>query len=158
MINETLGYIPRVLRFQSNFMKIKELFVFVILFVGYVGMVYAASPGNIYSDIPVKHDGEIFNSLLHDKNIVVQRIISNGQVTPKNKPYYQKQDEWVIVLQGYAKLKIQNKGIIVLNKGDYYFIPRHTKHWVTYTSKKPKVIWLTVHIFNSPVDRTYNPD
>ena len=141
-------------------MNIRSVFfIFIILLsVCYEGLVYAAPPQNIYSNIPASQKGEIFSSLLHDKNIVIQRIISNGQITPTKDPYYQEQDEWVIVLQGAAKLKIENKGMITLNKGDYYFIPKHTKHWVTYTSKKPKVVWLTVHIFKNAVSRTYNPN
>ena len=116
------------------------------------------SNGAIYQNIPTQQTTEIFTSLLHDKNVVIQRIVSNGQVTPIDQPYYQAQDEWVIVLQGHATLKVAGAGLINLKKGDYYFIPHHTKHWVTYTSNHPKVIWLTVHIFNHPVKPNENPD
>ena len=119
---------------------------------------YATTTRNIYSGIPKKQSTEKFSALLHDKNVVIQRIVSNGQVTPIDQPYNQKQDEWVIVLQGHAKLKIHGKGVVMLNTGDYCFIPKHTKHWVIYTSEKPKVIWLTVHIFDDPIPKNDNPD
>ena len=113
---------------------------------------------SIYAEIPAKQSGEIFTTLLRDKNVVIQRIISDGQVTPPDKPYYQEQDEWVIVIQGQASLNVDGAGKVDLQEGDYYFIPKHTKHWVTYTSKKPKTIWLTVHVFDKPVPAGYDPD
>ena len=86
------------------------------------------------------------------ENFKLERIISTGQVTPEGEWYDQEKDEWVILLQGNAKLlfeknyndKIENK-IIELKKGDYLFIKKHEKHRVIYTSQDPPCIWLALH-------------
>lgn len=101
---------------------------------------------NIHSNIPAMHKAELFTTLLQNKNVRIERIVSSGQITPPDKPYNQIQDEWVIVLQGHATLDVAGKKVS-LHPGDYYLIPAHTRHLVTYTSKEPQVIWLAVHIF-----------
>lgn len=107
---------------------------------------------NIYDKISTLSNQEQFTDLLRKKNVLVERIVSSGQITPEDKPYYQEQDEWVIILQGEARLKVNNKEVS-LKKNDYILIPHHTKHWVTYTSKIPKTIWLTVHVFDHAVEK-----
>lgn len=103
---------------------------------------------NIYSQLPDrKLKNEVFIDLLKKKNIKIEKIVSTGQTTPENRPYFLEQDEWVIVLKGSAELWIDGKGTFKMNEGDYIFIPRHTKHRVTYTSEKPPAVWLAVHIF-----------
>ncbi|MCY4177674.1 MAG: cupin domain-containing protein [Endozoicomonadaceae bacterium] len=101
---------------------------------------------NIYDDVnSMAAEEEVITCLLQHKNIRIERIISSGQITPEDKPYYQNQDEWIVVLQGKATIQLEDKQT-VLNAGDTLFIPRHTYHRVTYTSAEPKVIWLAVHI------------
>jgi cupin 2 domain-containing protein len=60
----------------------------------------------------------------------------------------QTHDEWVVVLQGQAKLWLETLGEVTLNSGDYLLIPKQVKHRVTYTSKKPQTLWLAIHIGN----------
>ena len=103
---------------------------------------------NIYNNLP-KNDfkDELFQELLKDKNVKIEKIVSSGQITSENDPYCQEQDEWVIVLRGKAKLWIDGKGDFNMNEGNYIFIPKHTKHRVTYTSKTPPTVWLAIHIY-----------
>lgn len=100
---------------------------------------------NIYDNIEIASKEEVITPLLQHKNVTIERIVSSGQVTPEDKPYQQQHDEWVIVLQGEAILKLENRQI-TLNAGDSLLIPQNIRHWVTYTSTEPKVIWLVVHI------------
>lgn len=99
---------------------------------------------NIFAAIPELSRGEQFDQLLHHKNVLVERIVSSGQVEPKT--YLQEQDEWVILLQGQALLEVDGREL-TLNAGDYRFIPAGTPHRVLHTSREPLCIWLAVHIF-----------
>ncbi|WP_119344855.1 cupin domain-containing protein [Facilibium subflavum] len=94
---------------------------------------------------PNAGDQELFDTLLQKDNIKVERIVSYGQVTPKQSPYIQQWDEFVLVLQGQARLKIAAQDEVVLQKGDFLHLPKQTPHWVTFTSSQPPVIWLAIH-------------
>lgn len=90
-------------------------------------------------------DKELFESLVSSDKILIERIISTGQTTPPGEWYDQEQDEWVILLQGYACLAYDDQTEINLTPGDYLLIPAHQKHRVVYTSSEPPCIWLAVH-------------
>ncbi|MBA3921510.1 MAG: cupin domain-containing protein [Nostocaceae cyanobacterium] len=99
---------------------------------------------NIFNP-PSSSDQEVFEPLLLGKNILIERIVSTGQITPLGEWYDQHLDEWVMVLQGEATLTYADGTSIQLRAGDYVFLPAHTKHRVEYTSVTPKCIWLAVH-------------
>lgn len=86
---------------------------------------------------------ELFETLL-DNKILIEKIISTGQVTPKGEWYDQDRDEWLIVLQGEGELSYEDGSRIKLTTGDYLFIFAHQKHRVEYTSTEPPCIWLTI--------------
>ena len=90
------------------------------------------------------YDNEVLDFLHQGKNIRVERIISCGQSSPEGFFYDQEEHEWVLLLQGSAKIGYDNGGEITLQKGDSLFIPAHVKHRVNYTSKDPCCIWLCV--------------
>ncbi|ACK67511.1 Cupin 2 conserved barrel domain protein [Rippkaea orientalis PCC 8801] len=90
-------------------------------------------------------DQEIFETILANPTLKVERIISSGQVTEAGKWYDQQQDEWVILLQGEAQLSYEDGRQINLKKGDYLLIHSHQKHRVDYTSNNPPCIWLAIH-------------
>ena len=96
---------------------------------------------NLFDNIPDILQGEDFSELLKCRNIVIERIVSSD--IPDQTIYNQSQDEWVILIQGKAELKI-NGDVIHLKTGDYLFIPAHTPHQVLSTSDN--CIWLAVHI------------
>ena len=87
---------------------------------------------------------ELFESIVSTDNILIERIISTGQVTPPGEWYDQDKDEWLILLQGEASLAYADGSKIKLTAGDYLFIPAHQKHRVEYTSSEPPCIWLAV--------------
>ena len=96
---------------------------------------------NLYDNLPSLSTGEDFSVLLSHKNVVIERIVSSEEVD--HKIYNQTQDEWFILLQGKAKLKV-NDDIVALQSGNYLFLPAHTPHQVLETAKN--TIWLAVHI------------
>ncbi len=88
---------------------------------------------------------EFFEPLFDTPHLLIERIISTGQTTPQGEWYDQARDEWVIVLQGEAKLQYDDGTAIALKSGDYVLIPAHQKHRVEYTSEDPPCIWLAIH-------------
>ncbi|MBK2257717.1 cupin domain-containing protein [Francisella philomiragia] len=98
---------------------------------------------NLFDVIPSTSNNEIFVDLLKNDNTHIEKIISYGQVTPIDEPYIQSHDEWVVVLKGMAKLRLDNNDYI-LDEGEHLFIPKNTKHWVTYTQNP--TIWLALHL------------
>ncbi|MGB0931616.1 MAG: cupin domain-containing protein [Chitinophagales bacterium] len=92
---------------------------------------------------------EIFEALHQNdkKGVLIERIISAGQITPENEWYDQEKDEWVVLLQGKATLLFDEVGgeLLSLKGGDSVFIEAKRKHRVVFTSKEPACIWLAVH-------------
>ncbi len=107
--------------------------------------------GNIYysennaseSSAPSKF--EVFEELYSSGDFLIERIISAGQSTPEGKWLEQERDEWVILLDGCARLAFEGGEDIELQKGDYLFIPANTRHRVESTSSDPECLWLAVH-------------
>lgn len=97
---------------------------------------------NLPSKLPTT---ELFETLLTQENVVIERIVSQGQTTPSGKWYDQDKNEWVILLQGKAELSYADNSRIKLTQGDYLYIPAHQKHRVEYTSINPVCIWLAIH-------------
>ncbi len=87
---------------------------------------------------------EVFETLVSG-DILIERIISTGQTTPEGEWYDQKKDEWVILMQGEAKLLFEEGSEVKMVKGDYLLIKAHQKHRVIHTSVDPPCIWLAVH-------------
>ena len=88
---------------------------------------------------------ELIEALIPDRGILIERIISSGQTTPPGAWYDQERDEWVVLLQGRARLAWENGSELALEAGDWVFIPAHERHRVEYTSVQPPCIWLAVH-------------
>ena len=108
---------------------------------------------NIFTHIPGQLPAELFQTLLSKEQIKIERIISKGHSSTVNDWYDQIQDEWIIVLEGQAKLQFKNDlSVILLNKGDYLFIPAHNKHRVYWTAPDIVTIWLAIHIYPNEPD------
>lgn len=88
---------------------------------------------------------EIYDTLIPDTGVLIERIISTGQTTPPGIWYDQERDEWVVLLQGSARLQWENGKVLAMEPGDWVLIPAHERHRVDYTSSQPPCIWLAVH-------------
>ena len=108
---------------------------------------------NITDDIPLSVPNEIFEPLLSGSNFRMERIVSDGQASPKDFWYDQAENEWVLLLQGSATLELETPSdvetksieLITLSPGNYLLIPKHQRHRVSATDPKEKTIWLAIH-------------
>lgn len=100
--------------------------------------------GNIFEHIPDDPHEEVFETLVQHRGMTVERIISNGQISPQSGWYDQQQHEWVMVLQGEASIDFENGSVVRLGEGDYLTIPAHCRHRVIHTSSTTTV-WLAVY-------------
>ena len=57
----------------------------------------------------------------------------------------QKENEWVIVLEGAGTIFFESGVEVNLKKGDYLNIPAHIRHKVTGTDPHSITIWLAIH-------------
>ena len=101
---------------------------------------------NLLSPLPDATQAEIFTSLIERPGIRIERIVSQGQVTPPDAPYDQPHDEWVLLLAGSARLWLEESGETTLSPGDALLIPAHMRHRVTWTQAEPATVWLAVHL------------
>ena len=96
---------------------------------------------NLFDFSLPKSDTERFDTLLTDSGVTIKRIVSNTLSTPQK--FLQDTDEFVVVLQGCAKIEIDGN-IQKLKKGDTLFIPAKTPHTLLKTKKV--VVWLAIYI------------
>jgi cupin 2 domain-containing protein len=102
--------------------------------------------GSFFQNIPEKIKEELFETIIETKNIKIEKIVSNGQSSPKNFWYDEKMNEFVLVLQGSALLQFEkNSKTIYLKKGDYLNIESHSRHRVLATEKNIETLWLAVY-------------
>jgi cupin 2 domain-containing protein len=98
---------------------------------------------NLFAEMPDPAGGEQTLTLAQTKQMRVERIVSNGQASPADFWYDQETDEWVVLLQGTARLQFADGEGVELKSGDFLMIRRHTKHRVEETSAD--AVWLAVH-------------
>jgi cupin 2 domain-containing protein len=103
---------------------------------------YTTQTFEFFENIPQDSQEEIFQTLLSQDNVRVERIISYGQTTPEDFWYDQAEDEMVMVLKGEAKILYEDGMEVSLQEGSFLIIPAHKKHQVTYTHNL--TIWLAI--------------
>ena len=103
------------------------------------------SPGNMFADIPSSVPAEIFQTLQSGGGVRIERILSQGQASPDWFWYDQPHDEWVLVLQGAARLTLEGQLPIEMRAGSFLNIPAHQKHRVDWTDPGQVTVWLAVH-------------
>lgn len=102
--------------------------------------------GTLFAGIPAELPEELFDTLCSAERVKIERIVSRGHASPEGFWYDQERDEFVLVAQGSAGLKIEGeKDILVLKAGDYLNIPARVKHRVEWTDPSCDTIWLAVH-------------
>ncbi len=100
---------------------------------------------NLFESIPEQISDEVFDLLIDNDAVKIERIISKGHTSPESGWYDQECNEWVIVLKGEARILIENEGEQYLVPGSYINIPAHQKHKVTWTKAGTETIWLAIH-------------
>ena len=107
---------------------------------------------NLFTDAEPPHEGERFDTLLSDKNLVVERIVTSSAITPRE--HVQPHDEWGVLLKGEAVLQVAGESI-ALKPGDHLFLPAQVPHTVERTSHG--AMWLAVHLHPDP-EQSVAPD
>jgi len=102
--------------------------------------------GNILTPLPDATVAEVFTPLLERRGVRIERIVSQGQITPEDQPDDQDHDEWVLLLVGSARLWLEGAGERDLEPGDTMLIPAHVRHRVTWTQSEPPTVWLAIHL------------
>ena len=100
---------------------------------------------NIFSAIPQCLDQELVETLLENKDVCIERIVSKGHTSPASGWYDQPKNEWVMVLKGEAVIAFEDEPEIRLVAGSYIDIAAHKKHRVSWTDPEVETIWLAVH-------------
>lgn len=103
-----------------------------------------SSRSNLFADLPLRLPCEVISILLKSENVRIERIVSHGHSSPQGFWYDQDQHEWVMVLTGQAKLRIEGD-LLEMQPGDFVNIPAHAKHRVEWTTPDEPTVWLAVH-------------
>ena len=89
---------------------------------------------------------EQFLELLAHPGLRIERIVSTGQASPPDFWYDQPEGEWVLLVQGEARLRFADEAEARrLVPGDFVDIAAHRRHRVEWTQAEPPTIWLAIH-------------
>ena len=98
---------------------------------------------NIFEQIIVDKNEEKFFEIFKNETIKIEKIVSNGQISPENFWYEQEKSEFVLLLEGFAILEFENREE-ELKKGDCLNIQAYEKHRVKFTSLDEPTVWFAV--------------
>ena len=96
---------------------------------------------NIYDLPALPLQDELTRVLAHGKDVRIEQIISTGQTSDW---YDQEEAEFVVLLEGQAKIEFEDKPTLTLNRGEAINIKPHERHRVSFTSTEPPCVWLCV--------------
>jgi cupin 2 domain-containing protein len=103
-------------------------------------------PKNLFHNIPASLPDELIETIGGSDAMRIERIVSRGHTSAPNAWYDQDTDEFVVLLQGRARLQFAGRDTLIsLNPGDYLSIPAHQRHRVAWTDPEHDTVWLTVH-------------
>ncbi len=102
---------------------------------------------NLYAGLPSNPEaGERFDALLARPGLRIERIVSSGQASPPDFWYDQAEAEWVVLLQGAARLRFADEASgRTLAPGDWLYLAPHRRHRVEWTAAGETTVWLAVH-------------
>jgi cupin 2 domain-containing protein len=103
-------------------------------------------PSNVFTDIPGDLTEELVQNLVTTKSLCIERIVSLGHVSPAGFWYDQEMHEWILLIQGAARLRFEGEDQpIEMKPGSMINIPPHQRHRVEWTDPNTQTIWLAVH-------------
>ena len=111
----------------------------------------AVKAGSLRDALPAEpQPEELVDILLESPGLRLERIVSTGQATLDEDWYDQRWDEFVVLVSGSARLRLEGENEDrVLEAGDWILLPAHCRHRVTWTQSKPPTVWLAIHYEDS---------
>ena len=100
---------------------------------------------NLLANLPAHLPDELFTALLERPGLRIERIVSRGHTSPQGFWYDQPDDEWVLLVRGAARLRVEGEEPIELTAGSYVNIPAHKRHRVEWTTPDGPTVWLAIH-------------
>jgi cupin 2 domain-containing protein len=103
--------------------------------------------GNLRRDLPLQLLAEeAFTTLVDRPGLRIDRIVSTGQTTPEGQWHDQETDEWVLLMEGAERLRVEGESEDrAFTEGDWILLPAHCRHCVTWTRAQSPTVWLAVH-------------
>lgn len=98
---------------------------------------------NLFDGIPETMPRELFTELIRAGSVRIERIVSFGQASPSGFWYDQPENEWVLLLEGSARLLFEDRQVDLV-PGDYLNIPAGCRHRVEKTDQNGRTVWLAV--------------
>jgi cupin 2 domain-containing protein len=104
------------------------------------------TPANLLAQVPQHLPDECCSTLLETAGVRIERIVSQGHASPDGFWYDQDRHEWVVLLQGAARLRFEGEDrLLEMKPGDYINIPAHRRHRVEWTTSAEPTVWLAIH-------------
>ena len=101
--------------------------------------------GSLLRDLPDASAGEVIEPLAGASGVRIERIVSHGQASPPGFWYDQPQAEFVLLLQGAARLRFADETEDrFLRPGDWLDIAAQRRHRVSWTDPDHPTVWLAV--------------
>ena len=101
---------------------------------------------NILAELAPRDDTEQSDDLVRTESLCIERIVSHGHASPPGFWYDQDAAEWVVVIEGSARLQIEGEPAPrLLERGDWIDLPAHCRHRLEWTDPSRPTIWLAVH-------------
>lgn len=97
----------------------------------------------LLAELPVPGPEEFVQTILARGDVRIERIVSQGHVSPEGFWYDQAEAEFVVVLQGAARLQFEDE-TVELTAGSSIDIPVHRRHRVAWTDPSRPTVWLAV--------------
>lgn len=101
---------------------------------------------NLFDDLPDRLPSERVDVIVDAPGIRIERIVSTGHMTPPGEWYDQDADEWVVVIRGRARVRLEGEpDARDLYPGDHLLLRAHVRHRVEWTDDSGPTVWLAVH-------------
>lgn len=101
--------------------------------------------GQFLQDLPCALPDEVIQVLVAAQGLRIERIVSRGQHSPPGFWYDQEEHEWVILLQGAARLRFAaDDRVLDMLPGCHLHIAAHERHRVEWTAPDADSVWLAV--------------
>ena len=107
---------------------------------------------NLYDRTTADRNGERTEPLAAGPGVHLERIVSFGHCSPQGFWYDQAETEWVALLTGRARIRIEGRADdIALGPGDTPLLPAHCRPRVEWTDPNEPTIWLALFSTSDPM-------